>query len=99
MSQWLVGAGERVLDVPAMLVSRVRVLGSSRSQENDPRSVAIAALCHPSLSPVTADDHTRVLGLLAKRHRDVARLKNKVACPLHDLLMELKAGGLSSEMR
>lgn len=47
---------------------------------------------------VRADDHTRVLGLLAKRHRDVARLKNKAACRLHALLMELSAGGLASEM-
>ena len=101
LSQQLVAAGERVLDVPAMLASRVRVLGSGKSQKNDPndaRSVAIAALRHPRLKTVKADDHTRVLGLLAKRHRDVARLKNKVACRLHALLVELKAGGLSSEM-
>ena len=101
LSQQLVAAGERVLDVPPMLASRVRVLGSGKSQKNDPndaRSVAIAALRHPRLKTVKADDHTRVLGLLAKRHRDVARLKNKVACRLHALLAELKAGGLSSEM-
>ncbi len=101
LSQQLVAAGERVLDVPAMLASRVRVLGSGKSQKNDPndaRSVAIAALRHPGLTPVVVDDHTRVLGLLAKRHRDVARLKNKAACRLHALLGELTAGGLASEM-
>jgi len=101
LSQQLVGAGERVLDVPAMMASRVRVLGSGKSQKNDPndaRSVAIAALRHPGLTVVVADDHTRVLGLLAKRHRDVARLKNKAACRLHALLGELTAGGLASEM-
>ena len=101
LSQQLVAAGERVIDVPAMMASRVRVLGSGKSQKNDPndaRSVAIAALRHPRLTMVVADDHTRVLGLLAKRHRDVARLKNKAACRLHALLAELAAGGLSSEM-
>ena len=101
LSQQLVAAGERVLDVPAMLASRVRVLGSGKSQKNDPndaRSVAIAAFRHPGLTPVVLDDHTRVLGLLAKRHRDVARLKNKAACRLHALLGELTAGGLASEM-
>jgi transposase len=61
-------------------------------------SVAIAALRHPGLMLVHSDDHTRVLGLLAKRHRDVARLKNKAACRLHALLMELTPGGLASEM-
>ena len=101
VSQQLVAAGERVIDVPAMMASRVRVLGSGKSQKTDPndaRSVAIAALRHSGLAMVRADDHAGVLGLLAKRHRDVARLKNKVACRLHALLMELTAGGLASEM-
>ena len=47
LSQQLVAAGETVLDVPPMRAARVRVLGSGRSQKNDPndaRSIAIAAL-------------------------------------------------------
>ncbi len=32
----LVGAGERVLDVPATLASRVRVLATGKSEKNDP---------------------------------------------------------------
>lgn len=101
VSQQLVAAGERVIDVPATMASRVRLLGSGKSQKTDPndaRSVAIAALRHSGLAMVQADDHVRVLGLLAKRHRDVARLKNKVACRLHALLMELAPGGLATEM-
>ncbi len=101
LSQQLVAAGERVVDVPATMASRVRVLSTGKSQKSDPndaRSVAITAFRHPNLTVVTADDHTRVLGLLGKRHRDLARLKNKAACRLHALLAELKAGGLSSEM-
>ena len=101
VSQQLVAAGERVIDVPARMASRVRLLGSGKSQKTDPndaRSVAIAALRHSGLAMVRGDDHARVLGLLAKRHRDVARMKNKVACRLHALLMELAPGGLSSEM-
>ena len=101
LAQQLVAAGEQVIDVPPMMASRVRVLGSGKSQKNDPndaRSVAIAALRHRRLATVSADDHVRVLGLLAKRHRDLARLKNKAACRLHALLMELIAGGLATEM-
>ena len=101
LAQQLVGAGERVIDVPAMMAARVRLLGSGKSQKNDPndaRSVAIAALRHPGLTLVHRDDHTRVLGLLAKRHRDIARLKNKAACRLHALLVELTPGGLATEM-
>ncbi len=47
VAQQLVAAGETVFDVSPVLASRVRVLGSGRSQKNDPndaRSVAIAAL-------------------------------------------------------
>jgi len=53
LSQQLVNAGEEVLDVPATLASRVRVLGTGRSDKNDPNdalSVAIAALRSPGAS-------------------------------------------------
>lgn len=36
VAQQLVAAGETVFDVPPLLASRERVLGSGRSQENDP---------------------------------------------------------------
>ena len=38
------------------------------------------------------------LKLLVKRHRDLGRLKNKSACRLHALLMELEPGGMAKEM-
>ena len=47
VSQQLVAAGETVFDVPPVLASRVRILGSGKAQKNDPndaRSVAIAAI-------------------------------------------------------
>lgn len=50
VAQQLVGVGERVVDVPPMMAARVRVLGLGKSQKTDPndaRSVAIAALRHP----------------------------------------------------
>jgi transposase len=50
LAQQLVDAGEHVLDVPATLASRVRVLGTGKSDKNDPndaRSVADAALRSP----------------------------------------------------
>ncbi len=101
VAQQLVAAGETVFDVPPVLASRVRVLGSGRSQKNDPndaRSVAIAALRSDRLAQVRPDDHTAVLRLLAKRHRDMARLRNKHCTRLHALLLELEAGGISSEI-
>jgi hypothetical protein len=101
LAQQLVAAGETVVDVPAMLSTQSRLLGSGRAQKNDPndaRSVAIAALRHPGLHRVGRDDHARVLKLLVKRHRDLGRLKNKTACRLHALLMELVPGGMAASM-
>jgi len=101
LAQQLVGAGERVLDVPATLASRVRMLATSKSQKTDPHdafSIAIAALRAPDVRPVARADHAVVLRLLAKRHRDLGRARNRTACRLHALLIELVAGGISKEI-
>ena len=101
LAQQLVAAGEIVVDVPPVMSTRTRLLGSGRSQKNDPndaRSIAIAALRNDALGRVVLDDHARVLKLLVKRHRDLGRLKNKSACRLHALLMELEPGGMAKEM-
>ena len=101
LAQQLVAAGETVIDVPAALSTRTRLLGSGRAQKNDPndaRSVAITAMRVEGLQRVTADEHAQVLKLLAKRHRDLGQLKSKAACRLHALLMELLPGGMAKEM-
>jgi transposase len=76
-------------------------MGSGRSQKNDPsdaRSVAIAALRSHRLATVRRDDHGVVLRLLVKRHRDMARLRNKHCSRLHALLIELEAGGIGTKI-
>jgi transposase len=101
LSQQLVGAGEQVLDVPATLAARVRVLGTGRSNKNDPndaRSVAVAALRAPQLASVARGDHAGVLRLLAKRNVDLGRARNRTACRLHALLAELIPGGIAKEI-
>ena len=101
VSQELAAAGEEVLDVPATLAARVRLLGSGRSNKNDPndaRSVAIAAMRAPNLAGVHRADHTGVLRLLAKRNLDLGRSRNRTACRLHALLAELVAGGIPNEI-
>jgi transposase len=101
LSQQLVAAGETVLDVPATLASRVRVLGTGQSTKTDPndaRSVAIAALHAPSLAVVRPADHVTVCRLLAKRHTDLARWRTKQCCRLHALVAELVAGGIDKEV-
>jgi transposase len=99
LAQQLVASGESVFDVPPVLASRVRVLGSGRSQKNDPndaRAVAIVALRSDRLQCVVPDDHSRVLRLIVKRHRDMAQLRAKHCTRLHALLLELEAGGISA---
>ena len=66
------------------------MLSTGRSQKNDPndvRSFAIAALRATDLAEVLPDDHTRILRLLAKRHRDIGRAKNRECCRPHSLLL------------
>lgn len=101
LAQQLVEAGEDVVDVPATLASRIRVLATRRSNKNDPNdalSVAIAALRAPALRSVKPADHSEVLRLLAKRNKDLGSLRTKVVCRLHALLADLTPGGISKEM-
>ncbi len=76
-----------------MLASRVRLLGSGRSDKNDPndaRSVAIAALGQPGLAVVRREDHTQVLRMLAKRHLELTGLRTQAVSRLHAVLMLLR---------
>jgi len=101
LSQQLITHGERVVDVPAVLASRVRVLGSGRSDKNDPndaRSVAIAALRQPSLTRVRREDHGQVLRMLAKRHLELTSLRTQAVCRLHSVLMQLRPGGIPKRL-
>jgi transposase len=90
-----------VVDIPATLASRVRLLGSGRSDKNDPndaRSVAVAALRAPTLVPVRVEDHATVLRLLSRRHTQLSWARNKTACRLHALVADLVPGGISTEV-
>jgi transposase len=101
LSQQLVAAGETVLNVPATLASRVRVLStgqSTKTDANDAHSVAVAALRGPALAPVRPADHVTVCRLLAKHQSDLARWRNKLCCRLHALVGELVPGGIAKEV-
>src|SRR5439155_19455322 len=80
LAQQLVGAGEAVVDVPATLASRVRVLATSKSQKTDRHdalSIAIAALRARHLQLLSRPDDAMVSPLLAKRHRYLGRVRNR----------------------
>jgi len=101
LAQQLIAAGERVLDVQPKLAARVRLLAAGTVNKNDPndaRSVAVAALRSAACPQVRADDHAAVLKVWAKRHRDLSRARNQVACRLHAVLCDLIPGGVSKEI-
>jgi transposase len=101
LAQQLVAAGELVLDVQPKLGARVRLLATGAIDKNDPgdaRSVAIAALRSAAPRPVAAENHAAVLKLWSKRHRDLGRTRNQVACRLCAVLCDLVPGGISKEI-
>jgi transposase len=101
LAQQLVAAGQRVLDVQPKLASRVRLLQAGDTNKNDPNDalpVAVAALRSRACRQVTADDYPAVLKVWSKRHRDLGRTRNQVACRLHAVLCGLVPGGHSKEI-
>ena len=101
LARQLIAAGERVLDVQPKLAARVRLLEAGDTNKNDPDdalSVAVAALRSKASREVTADDYTAALKVWSKRHRDLSRTRNQVACRLHAVLCELIPGGHSKEI-
>jgi transposase len=101
LSQQLVGAGETVLDVPAALSARVRLLDSGHKDKTDPydaRSAAIVALRNRNLRSVALEDHGQILRLLARRHHQLIAARTRAICRLHAVLCEMVAGGLSKNL-
>jgi hypothetical protein len=98
LAQELVAAGELVLDVPPNLAARVRLLeaGDTGKSPNDVRAVAVAALRSRAIRQVSADDHATALKVRARRHRDLGRVRNQVACRLHAILCDLGEGDPAS---
>lgn len=96
LAQQLVRAGEPVIDVPATLSARVRLLsgGSARKTDShDARSTAIAALHGRRLRQVTLEDTTVVLRLLADRRDHLSQQRNRIVCRIHNQFRHLRPGG------
>src|SRR2546429_3841104 len=102
LAQQLIAAGERVLDVPPKLTARVRLLDSgqiNKTDENDARAVAIAALRARELPQLTIEDQTIVMRVWSRRYHDLARLRTQAVCRLHTVLCELVPGGVRKQLR
>jgi transposase len=101
VAQLLVAAGEPVMDVPAKLAARARLLGTSSARKTDLTdacSVATAAIHHRQLRPVALEDHTVVLRLLSDRRDDLVAGRTRTLSRLHVLLADLQPGGANREL-
>jgi transposase len=96
VAQQLVADGERVVDVPAKLAARVRVLSTGHGRKTDPDdavSVAVAAQGAPGLRQVGVEDHAVVLHLLTNRREDLVAMRTQTINRLHRLLVDLVPAG------
>ena len=101
LAQQLVASGEMVVDVPAALSARARLLDSGRKDKtdaHDARSAAIVALRHRNLPEVELEDHRQILRLLARRHHQLIAARTRAICRLHAVLAEMVEGGLSKNL-
>jgi transposase len=101
IAQLLVAAGEPVVDVPAKLAARARLLGASSARKSDLAdacSVAAAGIHHRQLRPVAPEDHTVILRLLSDRRDDLVAERTRTLSRLHVLLADLQPGGAAREL-
>ena len=101
LAQQLVASGETVVDVPAALSARARLLDSGRKDKtdaHDARSAAIVALRHRNVREVALEDHRQVLRLLARRHHQLTAARTRAICRLHAVLAEMVEGGFSKNL-
>ena len=101
LAQQLVAADQVVVDVPATLAARTRLLGSGRSNKNDPNdalSVAVTALRHRDLRRCARPATRELLRLLAKRHIDLSNQRTRLVARLHALAVELSPGGIAKQL-
>ena len=96
VAQGLAAADEPVVDVPAQMAARARLLNTGHARKTDPidaAAVAMVAQHHRRLHPVHAEDDSLVLRLLSERRDDLAAERTRTANRLHALLRDLIPGG------
>jgi transposase len=95
VSQWLVADGEAVLDVPAKLSARVRLLSAGHNRKTDHAdaiSTALAAAGPAPISAVVAEGPATSLRLLSDRRDDLVARRTQCLNRLHALLAQLLPG-------
>jgi transposase len=92
----LCGEGIAVVDVPAKLAARVRLLSRGHGRKNDDAdatSVGIAALTATGLHTFARDETTIALRALVEHRDDLVKTRTQTLNRLHGLLTQLVPGG------
>ncbi len=105
LAQKLLAAGERVVDVPPKLSSRVRVLSTGNARKNDVLDAtftALAALRNDRLASVQPEDgpegHAEILRLLTERREDLVCERTRTLDRLHVLLRNLLSDPVGKQL-
>jgi transposase len=95
LAQRLLADGERVVDVPAKLSARARVLDTGHNRKTDAldaHSVAMVAVHTNTLRVLSADGELEALRMLADRYTELSKRRIQTVNRLHRLLAELVPG-------
>lgn len=98
LAQRLLADGERVLDVPAKLAARSRVLDTGHNRKTDAldaHSVAMVAISsehRDGLRELRADDELEAIRMLCDRRDELSRQRVQTVNRIHRLLAELVPG-------
>ncbi len=90
-----------VIDVPAKLAARVRLLSSGHGRKSDAAdalSVGIAALNSQTLNSVQIDPATRALRAVVEHRDDLVKTRTQTINRLHVVLTHLVDGGARREL-
>ncbi|MGH2866520.1 MAG: IS110 family transposase [Solirubrobacteraceae bacterium] len=101
LAQQLVSAGETVVDVPATLAARARLLHTGHSRKTDlldAVSVATVAMHSRTLRRVAREDHATILRLLSDRRDELNQERRRTINRLHRLLRDLCPGGAPTDL-
>jgi transposase len=94
-AQRLLSAGERVVDVPAKLSARARVLNTGHNRKTDAvdaHSIAMVALSTPGLRVLSEDGELEALRMLSDRYDELSKRRVQTVNRLHRLIAELVPG-------
>jgi transposase len=101
LTTWLTNDGITVVDVPAKLAARVRLLSTGHGRKNDDAdaiSIGIAAWTSGGLRSATVDQTLVALRALVEHRDDIVRTRTQTVNRLHVLLTQLLPGGAPREL-